>query len=80
MEIHSNQPKGGGSDGLEVGAMVSSAMRVGWDVIISFGPSKRATKNIEKKHVVAFDGHHTIFYTQQPTKNTRVQWRRDRTG
>ncbi len=40
MEIHINQPKVGGSDGLEVGAIVSLAMRVGWDVILSFGPSK----------------------------------------
>jgi hypothetical protein len=40
MERHNNQPKAGGSNGLEVGMTASWAMRVGWDVILLFGPSK----------------------------------------
>jgi hypothetical protein len=40
MEIHNNQPKVGISNELEVGSKASLVMRVGWDVILSFGPSK----------------------------------------
>jgi hypothetical protein len=40
MERNNNQLKVGCSDGLEVGATASWAMRVGWDVILLFGPSK----------------------------------------
>jgi hypothetical protein len=40
MERHSNKPKVGGSNGLEVNATVSWAMKVGWDLILLFGPLK----------------------------------------
>ncbi len=34
---------------------------------------KVCNKKITKiKHVVALDGHHTIFYMQHPTKNTQT--------
>jgi hypothetical protein len=52
---------------------------VGHDPII-WAIKVRVKKIMKIKHAVALDGHHTIFYMQQPTKNMRLQWRRDRTG
>ncbi len=49
MERHNNQPKVGGSNGLGVGVAMSWAIRLGWVVILSFGPSKWATKNNKNK-------------------------------
>ncbi len=76
MERHNNQLKVGGSDVLEVGATASWTMRgVGhYPIVWAVKVSDKKITNI--KHVAALDGRHVIFYTQQPTKNTRAQWKR----
>jgi hypothetical protein len=35
-----------------------------------------SSKKMKIKYAVALDGRCSLFYTQQPTKNTWAQWRR----
>jgi hypothetical protein len=51
---------------------------VGGCCLFAWGGKLNSKKRQKLKYVVALDSRRSIFFTQQPTKNTQVGWRRRR--
>ncbi len=51
-----------------------------WGDVVSLlrAANSTATKSLKLTCVVALDGRRLIYFTQQPTKDTQVRWRRCR--
>jgi hypothetical protein len=75
---HNNQTKDGFHIRVYVGEDALPGQSV-WDVVSLLGAVNWTTTKSQKlKYAVALDGRWLIFFTQQPTKNTRAQRRRHR--
>ncbi len=78
-DTHNNQTQ----DGFHVTVDVGEDALLGWsvwgDVVSSLGAANSTTtKSWKLKYVVALEGRRSIFFTQQPTKNTQARRRKRR--